>query len=179
MSYSYAYIGWLLDRCDASYATEAATSLLTSIATSVYHVTPPAGAKFPPQFANFVLRLFSFPSVNGPGPNTYSEGFADMDGDLQVDEEGNAGGTSIYRLKEGIERFLITDINNPAGSAKAQSNIAIMFDTVATLASHFNHIPGGSNVLYMDGHVEFMRYEMNGPYPCNGSFALLLGLVNQ
>ena len=28
--------------------------------------------------------------------------------------------------------------------------------------AHFNHIPGGCNVLYMDGHVEFVRY--NGPY---------------
>jgi hypothetical protein len=28
---------------------------------------------------------------------------------------------SIRRLREGIERFLITDINNPAGSARAQS----------------------------------------------------------
>ena len=23
---------------------------------------------------------------------------------------------------------------------------------------YFNHIPGGSNVLFMDGHVEFVRY---------------------
>jgi prepilin-type processing-associated H-X9-DG protein len=22
----------------------------------------------------------------------------------------------------------------------------------------FNHVPGGSNVLYMDGHVEFRKY---------------------
>jgi prepilin-type processing-associated H-X9-DG protein len=27
----------------------------------------------------------------------------------------------------------------------------------------FNHIPGGCNVLYMDGHVEFIRYP--GRYP--------------
>lgn len=24
--------------------------------------------------------------------------------------------------------------------------------------SRFNHLPGGCNVLYMDGHVEFVRY---------------------
>ena len=27
----------------------------------------------------------------------------------------------------------------------------------------FNHIPGGSNVLYMDGHTEFMKYP--GKFP--------------
>jgi len=29
--------------------------------------------------------------------------------------------------------------------------------------SVFNHVPGGSNVLYMDGHVEFIRYPTKGP----------------
>ncbi|MFP4172234.1 MAG: H-X9-DG-CTERM domain-containing protein, partial [Candidatus Hydrogenedentota bacterium] len=27
----------------------------------------------------------------------------------------------------------------------------------------FNHIPGGSNVLYMDGHVEFVRFNQDYP----------------
>jgi len=36
---------------------------------------------------------------------------------------GNGGGDSVHHLREGIERFLITDINNPAGSSKAQSEI--------------------------------------------------------
>ncbi len=29
--------------------------------------------------------------------------------------------------------------------------------------TRFNHIPGGSNILYMDGHVEFTKY---GTSPC-------------
>ena len=24
----------------------------------------------------------------------------------------------------------------------------------------FNHVPGGANVLYMDGHVEFQKYQI-------------------
>ncbi len=79
---------------------------------------------------------------------------------------GTAGGNTVQRLREGIERFFITDINNPGASALAQSNIAISWDTfgsggdaAATAGlSVFNHIPGGCNVLYMDGHVEFVRY---------------------
>ncbi len=85
------------------------------------------------------------------------------DSDLDFNHVGNAvipSGERItaYRLREGIERFYITDINNPAASTKAQSEMAIMWDVVATDAGIFNHIPGGCNVLYMDGHVDFIRY---------------------
>lgn len=75
-----------------------------------------------------------------------------------VPGSGNSGSDTIYRLREGIERFLITDINNPAASARAQSDVAIAWDIVCDDPSHFNHIPGGGNVLYMDGHVAFMRW---------------------
>ncbi|HPA04634.1 MAG TPA: DUF1559 domain-containing protein [Candidatus Hydrogenedentes bacterium] len=71
---------------------------------------------------------------------------------------GNAGTNTIYRLREGIERFMITDINNPGSSALAQSELPVMSDLVATNVGLYNHVPGGANVLYMDGHVEFIRY---------------------
>ena len=71
---------------------------------------------------------------------------------------GNAGGSTAFRLKEGVERFMVTDINNPAGSAKAQSTIAVMWDRVTDSPKKFFHIPGGGNVLFMDGHVEFHKY---------------------
>ncbi len=72
---------------------------------------------------------------------------------------GNAGSDTIYRLREGIERFLITDINNPAASAKAQSELYVMGDNIAD-DGHFNHVPGGCNILYMDGHVQFERWPL-------------------
>jgi prepilin-type processing-associated H-X9-DG protein len=83
----------------------------------------------------------------------------------------------VYRLREGIERFLITDINNPAASAKAQSDVYIMFDQLATTPSSYNHIPGGANVLYMDGHVQFLRYEECGPAPANRPQAEFVGVL--
>jgi prepilin-type N-terminal cleavage/methylation domain-containing protein/prepilin-type processing-associated H-X9-DG protein len=72
-------------------------------------------------------------------------------------------GTAAFRLREGIERFYISDINNPAASAKAQSEIFVMWDEVNLEPKFFNHIPGGGNVLYMDGHVEFVKYPSESP----------------
>ena len=78
----------------------------------------------------------------------------------QLDEDIDAGAKTVYRYREGIERFFITDINNPAASAQAQSSISVMSDVVSDAGEYmqFNHVPGGANVLYMDGHVEFLKY---------------------
>ena len=76
---------------------------------------------------------------------------------------GNGNSNTVFRLREGIERFLITDINNPGASSKAQSDVYIIYDQNSTYPAGFNHIPGGSNVLYMDGHVEFLRYDTEPP----------------
>jgi len=85
-------------------------------------------------------------------------------------------GGSYQPLKEGVERFLITDINNPAAAGKAQSNIWVMFDSYSNGINYwedlgvagsgvarFNHVPGGSNILYMDGHVEWARQNTKAP----------------
>ena len=98
---------------------------------------------------------------------TIEDQLAKFDSDLEAGEE------TAYRLREGIERFLITDINDPAGSAKAQSEISVMYDQVTTDSDDYNHIPGGSNVLYMDGHVQFVKYP--GTFPVTTTFAWLNG----
>ena len=93
---------------------------------------------------------------------------------------GNAGGNTVYRLREGIERFLITDINNPAGSAKAQSEVVVMLDSPSQSlgggSAEFSHVPGGGNVLYMDGHVEFIRYP--GKFPMTPYYAAVVGITD-
>ena len=84
---------------------------------------------------------------------------------------GFASSGKATRLREGVERFAITDINNPAASALAQSGLVVMFDTFGSFADNavvvggmaYNHVPGGCNVLYMDGHVEFLRYNTEFP----------------
>ncbi|MBI1320425.1 MAG: DUF1559 domain-containing protein [Candidatus Hydrogenedens sp.] len=94
---------------------------------------------------------------------------------------GNAAGNKVFRLREGIERFLITDINNASASAKAQSETYIMFDSISSRAGDYNHLPAGSNILYLDGHVAFSRYPLaeqeRGEQPINALVANLLGSV--
>jgi prepilin-type processing-associated H-X9-DG protein len=80
------------------------------------------------------------------------------DDDLQVPPgTGSGGGSIIYRLREGVERFFITDINNPAGASIWQSKLPILIERPE------NHVPMGGNVLFMDGHVEFIKYGTHWP----------------
>jgi len=84
-------------------------------------------------------------------------------------------GRTAYRLREGIERFLITDINNAGAGNQAQSEIYVFWDTTSIKADNFNHVPGGSNVLYMDGHCEFVKFPGPANSPVSRAFASLVG----
>ncbi len=95
--------------------------------------------------------------------------FTDPVSDHTIDHP-TLGSVTVYRLREGIERFFITDINNPAGSSLAQSELAVYWDVLSTAVQDFNHIPGGSNVLYMDGHVEFVKWPSED-FPVNHHMA--------
>jgi prepilin-type processing-associated H-X9-DG protein len=127
--------------------------------------------------------------INDPDPQIALDA-TERDWDVAFGS-GNANGNVIYRLREGIERFLITDINNPSATATAQSSLAVMWDQIAGTddanggsqggevaadIQRFNHIPGGCNVLYMDGHVEFKKYtgRWNNDFPMTeGSMAFI------
>ena len=160
---SYIYIGWVIDGADANDPTTTYTN----------------GDDVPTQI------LLAFALLNGSQCFATSELSAQdatnalnaLDGDIDVAApNGNAGAETIYRLREGIERFLITDINNAAATARAQSTVAVYWDTINLepgAAASYNHVPGGGNVLYLDGHVQFNRYEGRGQgdFPINGGFA--------
>jgi len=88
------------------------------------------------------------------------------------------GGDRILRLRTGIERFLITDINNPAGGAQAASTVPVMWDHISTATADYNHVPGGANVLYMDGHVEFKTYP-DDDFPLTEDSARTFGRYNR
>jgi prepilin-type N-terminal cleavage/methylation domain-containing protein/prepilin-type processing-associated H-X9-DG protein len=127
----------------------------------------------PPDITNIDLDLMAVlnDTVNGLGAEkaTIGEQLQVVDKDYTVSDS-----KTLYRLREGIERFLITDINNPAASAKAQSEIAVYWDELSTEVAEFNHVPGGANVLFLDGHVEFIKYP--GEWPVTTIVAFITGL---
>ena len=149
---SYGYLGWILDR----------------VGDGVNDPKEASGAAS--QFMALVNKLAIALGI---------EDFDAIDSDIDLSDYlpglGNAGGNTIYRLREGIERFLITDINNPAASARAQSETAIMHDALSTEVRNYNHLPGGSNVLYLDGHVKFIRYP--GEQPISKAMAIAVGEI--
>lgn len=73
-------------------------------------------------------------------------------GRLDVEEN-----KAVLPLREGIERFLLTDINNPAGTAKAQSTVPVLIEIAGWKHKKSADDFYGANVLYMDGHVEYVR----------------------
>jgi len=173
-SWSYIYFGFLYDRCDDNgIDPEEDASVLSALGADV-----PPGAMAPSQILEQWLALYTGHdmlemSYNTRGPVSF---FDEDTTDPMLDGLGNGNSNTIYRLREGIERFLITDINNPAGSAAAQSEIFVMWDSTSTKAKDYNHVPGGANVLYMDGHVEFVKYPSQRA-PITVPFALCAGAI--
>jgi len=123
---------------------------------------------------NFQTALTAAWNASGHDPRVYDEDLpvrpafqghgSGARGDINDPSTWQLAGNTLYRMREGIERFLITDINNPAAGAKAQSEVFIYADKIQDDPKHFNHVPGGGNVLYMDGHVEFIKYPGEFPF---------------
>ena len=168
---SYYYTGWLLDAADAEN--------IPAAVLAAFGYTAPPGSFISGQVLGMFAYIEGVKALNpagGVNQAVFEAQTAKFDSDINLggaevgaiagalgvtlsgQDFGSGGGNTILRLREGIERFVITDINNPAGSAQAQSTIPIISDLMGTAPELYNHIPGGSNILYMDGHVAFVKY---------------------
>lgn len=179
---SYCYFGFVYDLCNDEPANmENADPYGTLLSGMIPDLEWPMGEKIPSQFvrqwiivltgSEMVHNWQSTDQVYGPMPcldkdttGTRLQGF------------GNGHGNTLYRLRDGIERFCVADINNPATSAFPQSEIWIMWDKISSKAEDFNHVPGGCNVLYMDGHAEFVKYP-NQKAPVTRGMALGMSIL--
>ena len=191
---SYCYFGWCFDRLEDNPAQVETVGTVPnlSLLSSLLKVSLPSDLIVPSQFPRALIQLLTSPAVlaaaaGAKDPATVAAANAAVNGDISCDPNGstptlcgygNGGSNTVYRLKEGVERFTITDINNPAGTAMAQSELFIMLDLLGagTSVKYFNHVPGGCNVLYMDGHVEFIKYP--GKQPINHPLANIMTLFN-
>ena len=160
---AYVYYGWMVEDEDQGAALLDGWLMPRLFGNFVPPDSNPAGP-----VAGIWYPLDSHPTGNDHPGNDSDLSADDLNANALVyplpDGAGNGGSNTLYRLREGIERFLITDINNPAASAKAQSEIFIYADKIQEDPQHFNHVPGGGNVLYMDGHVEFIKYPGEFPF---------------
>ena len=157
---SFNYLGYIIDKSDDTDP----------------QVTEPFPG--PSQLVGFAASIFGVIFNQDPTDDTVLDRDIDLSALLPfVDVGKNAGngrGDTIFRLREGIERYLITDVNSPGATARAQSNLPIMWDTITTGVVggvDFNHVPGGANVLFFDGHVDFIKYP--SAFPLTKSFAFL------
>ncbi len=171
------------------YATRTVSQWLDSVfgyqnSAWTWHDAPPAAR-------SHLVEQYWAPSIARTGaPNWFNirkwrmVGQTDMgprqlkhhpQGNGWFDDDGAPLPSRYMLLREGIERFFVTDINNAAASARAQSELFVKWDAWGAQSHQadgwgedlgtavFNHAPGGSNVLYMDGHVRFVRYQEDAP----------------
>ena len=180
-SYFYGYAGWIIDNSDGGPDMPIITGEEVVSMFGMREIDIAA------QWTSILFAVWANP--------TRAERDEAIHGDLDVDDEindlslahgtgniGTGGSETHRRLREGIERFSITDINNPAGSAQAQSELPVMWDYASGAlrdafdpVGWFNHVPGGSNVLYLDGHVEFQKFP-GGKFPANPPSAFAYAL---
>ncbi len=169
MQESYAYLGWVFDRMEETpdYRLPMGNALCApGLLAAMNLAFPDADPAIMGQLNTMDVPIQMAQTLEYTLGYYLTDQRSMMESDAKVmAPNGNANGDTVYRLREGIERFLITDINNPAASATAQSELPVMCDLLGTGAGviAFNHVPGGCNVLYFDGHVDFIGYPGKGP----------------
>ena len=159
---SYMYVAWALDdEPGLGYLAVGADANDINVPDGLGAI----GSHIDVDFFNMVGTVLATQAGLALGMSAY---------DKDMEFTNSLGEHQVYRLREGIERFFITDINNPAASAQAQSELCVMWDLNSTIVGEYNHVPGGSNVLYMDGHVDFVRFPSD--FPVTRVFAVMTAM---
>lgn len=178
---SYLYYGYVIDKGEDTDP---------SIDASFFGA--PGAARLPAQLV-YLMTMISYMEgesfLQGPLGDKNPENDALLDEDLHDEMKhglisalasppnlpvGNAGQSTLLRLRDGIARHLITDVNSAGQMAMAESTLPVMWDIVSASVNgnaQFNHVPGGANVLYMDGHVSWIPYPT--AFPASKGVALM------
>ena len=81
--------------------------------------------------------------------------------DKKPGEDLTIDGHTLFWLRDGVEQHFLKDVHDPAESARVQNSIPVAFDNPATHA----HKPNGVNVLFLDGHVQFVKLPKDATFP--------------
>ena len=127
--------------------------------------------------ASMTWASTAFP-ISNPNLNAWRDANVNV-GSFGFSGMGISGGDFLYRLNQGVDRFLIEDINTVfTGEETGASVIPIMWDQISTDITEFSHVPAGQNCLFLDGHVEFHRYDVNSTkFPFSPLYAAVNGGV--
>jgi prepilin-type N-terminal cleavage/methylation domain-containing protein/prepilin-type processing-associated H-X9-DG protein len=120
-------------------------------------------------------------AISGPATNGWRGRVALNVASFGFTGSGNLRGQFLYGLQPGIDRYLISDINATMTTGEAGSSaLPIMWDQISTVLSEFSHVPAGQNILYLDGHVEFVRYDRGSvSFPTSPLYAAVNGGVEE
>jgi len=190
---SYGYLGWCFDLMDdtpASNLRDVASIPGLPVLVALLGADLPGGTLVAQQLPDALVQAINnhpdaLTALQDPSAAGVAAVMALVDNDVTADDSGdplwnmgNAHGNTVYRIRDGIERFLVQNINDPGATAMSQSELFVMFDLLGSGATtkYFNHIPGGCNVLYMDGHATFVRYP--GAAPVSTGVAYIMGLFS-
>jgi prepilin-type processing-associated H-X9-DG protein len=92
-----------------------------------------------------------------------------------ADRDIGIPGAIAYRLRLGVEHKVFPGVSGEEEVMEAQAKIVVQHDTISSREGDFNHKPGGVNAVYMDGHVEFIKFP--GKFPAQRAWYMLMGSI--
>ena len=175
---SYLYFGYVLDKADAKSPQRPLSDIVGVIPFLPQDAVEYARTRIgPAQFLNLaralVLRLI-IDCIFGQTSDLYTCGCSVIDSNQTVGlyqgvPLGNSKGTVVHRLSWDSGRYM-------DGGA---SRLWVMLDSFSTSAARMNHVPAGCNVLFLDGHVEFVRYPEMDSVVNPGMASILAPVLNR
>lgn len=179
---SYTYLSHLIDKCGGTDCavpyTDFSPVLQAYFADDVAGGDVAAGASVPvvcAQFGAWFDWVVNAIETDPQAALTVLNGDFDMTSDAPFDVltacqglqfAGNGDGNVVYRLREELGTSFFWDGDDQTSAPVIQSGMPVMFDRATVTPDNFNHHYKklvGSNVLYMDGHVEYWNYPGDPP----------------
>ncbi len=133
-------------------------------------LNPEMGEPTDPDLEFVDILSYLQPELAQAGMQLYIELMDDPEGLAQFKLDDIA--PQLPRLRIGVERNLIQDVANPSATSVAAGDIPVMWDEIAVYGgtTTYNHVPGGGNCLYLDGHVEWLKWGSEFPANITGIY---------
>lgn len=183
---SYNYLGWALDKCrdeDPGQKVDELVQMLALAGVSLPDIDL-EGVEPPMQLVRALFGVVTEAmKAMSSGESLAAIALRVVDSDLPVGRDnegnglGNGGSETVFRLRPDLQRLVVEAGGSARDKAMLPKNVFVMFDKLSADPKQYNHPPGGSNVLFLDGHVEFVKFP--GKPPVTKRTAKLLRLIGK